>query len=772
MGKIITSEGYKPDPKETAALQTLKKKVPQTVGDLRKLLGLTGYYRRYLRDYAKRAKPLYALLTPDKTPTTTKTSKSKGRHVKKPGQAKGGQLPSSTGIHWLPVHQEILNSFIDELSTTPVMAYPDFELPFVLHTDASQEGLGAVLYQLQCGQTRVIAYGSRALTPAEKNYHLHSGKLEFLALKWAVADHFRDYLYYAESFTVYTDNNPLTYVLSTARLNAIGHRWVGELADFNFSIKYRPGKENGDADALSRMPMDPRNFEEACTEEVTSEMMEAAINGIQIQQHQDFALIESLVVESKVLEESNTEPVSTIQPFSLREIYDAQQEDTAIARFVQYKQKGRWPSRRDREGEELETTSLVHEWNKLDVDTHGILRRTTKTKRQLVIPKKWRSLVYTELHNKMGHLSTDRVLHLARDRFYWPHMEKYIEKYVTKQCQCIKQKRPAKPVRAPMLSIKTTEPFELVSIDFLHLERSSGGYEYILVVIDHFTRFAQAYPTTNKSGRTAADKLFNDFFMRFGYPKRLHHDQGREFENNLFKRLKQLSTIDGSHTTPYHPQGNGQVERFNRTLLSMLRTLTDEQKHDWKQHVNKVVHAYNNTRHETTGFSPHYLLFGRSPRLPVDLAFGLSTSPPNSTQNQNEYVTRWKERMTEAYSLAREHAEKSAQKNKNYYDKRTLNASLLPGDRVLVKNCVQPGGPGKLKSYFEDKVHVVVQKKGDLPVYELTPENSSGRTRILHRNLLLPPCDFLSEEAPKEKIAKDKGRKSRVRNSKKTHLTP
>ena len=134
------------------------------------------------------------------------------------------------------------------------MAYPNHSDPFMLHTDASEVGLGAVLYHRQNGFLRVIAYGSRTLSPAERNYYLHSGKLEFLALKWAICDQFRDYLYYAPSFTVYTDNNPLTYVLTSAKLNATGLRWVKELADLNFTIKYRPGKANNDADTLSRIP--------------------------------------------------------------------------------------------------------------------------------------------------------------------------------------------------------------------------------------------------------------------------------------------------------------------------------------------------------------------------------------------------------------------------------------------------------------------------------------------------------------------------------------
>ena len=127
---------------------------------------------------------------------------------------------------------------------------------------------------------RVIGYGSRTLTPAERNYHLHSGKLEFLALKWSICDKFRDYLYYAPTFTVYTDNNPLTlYVLSTARLNAVGHRWVGELADFHFDIKYRPGKMNTDADTLSRYPVDFRDNIKEHTETMSPELVSAVWQG-------------------------------------------------------------------------------------------------------------------------------------------------------------------------------------------------------------------------------------------------------------------------------------------------------------------------------------------------------------------------------------------------------------------------------------------------------------------------------------------------------------
>ena len=251
------------------------------------------------------------------------------------------------------------------------------------------------------------------------------------------------------------------------------------------------------------------------------------------------------------------------------------------------------------------------------------MRRNKGPRTQVIVPKKFHLLVLKELHEKMGHLGVDCTLHLSRERFYWPHLQRNIEHYIGHVCQCVKRKPYTLKTKAPLQPIETTLPFELVATDFLHLERSNGGYEFILVVMDHFICYAQAYATKNKSARSVAQKVYNDFILRFAFPSKIHHAQGREFKNHLQHELEKLCGVVHSRTTPYHPQGNGQVERFNRTLLSILRTLPETQKPRWADDLNEVVYAYNCMRHETTGYSPFFLLFGRHPPLPIDLLFGI-----------------------------------------------------------------------------------------------------------------------------------------------------
>ncbi len=474
---------------------------------------------------------------------------------------------------------------------------------------------------------------------------------------------------------VYTDNNPLTFVLTTAELNATGHRWVAELADYNFTIRYRPGKNNSDADGLSRMPLDIEDYMQSCTAEASQDVISASMERVIAERRNPCRGVGWIQVSALSLVKDS----ETSQPLTPDQIRKAQEEDEILSRVIWYKSQSRRPSRAEVKAENPAVAILLKQWLKVLVGQDGVLRRWTSRREQLLLPKAYHPLVFKELHQDMGHLGVERTLDLIRERFYWPQMSKDVEYFVTRVCECLKTRKPNKQTRAPLIPIQTTYPFQLVSIDFLHLEKCKHGYEYILVVMDHFTRFAQAYATRNKAAKTVADKIFNDFALKFGFPSRLHHDMGKEFENRLMASLKKLSGIQGSHTTPYHPQGNGQVERFNRTLLFMLHTLEDK-KEDWKESLAKVVHAYNCTKNDATGYAPYYLLFGRSPRLPIDLLFRLGKDM------YDDYVSWWKKRMQEAYQIAAKTAVKAAARGKVFYDRKFQGKDLHPGDRVLLRN--------------------------------------------------------------------------------------
>ena len=750
LGRIISKEGYQADPDDAVAIENFRKP-PKTVGELRSLLGFIGYYRGYVKNFSIILKPIYDLLKGDSSKEiTTLKGKKKQQH-------KLSQLDSRIKINWTNEHQEILNTIIDILKSPQVMSFPDFEKPFVMHCDASERGLGAVLCQKQDDKLKVISYASRTLTPAEKNYHLHSGKLEFLALKWAVTEKFRDYLLHGPAFDIYTDNNPLTYVLTSAKLNATGLRWVAELANFKFKIHYRSGKKNKDADYLSRHPISElEQFESEDHNIIDSDNIRLVSNSIH--KHQP-----NISLDINLLQLPTSDEITTVNSKQLIECQQQDHEIKPVYRFVQLKMK---PSREEWRKLSYNSKLLMQQFRKLKIHNQ-ILVREIKDYNQIILPSTLRHIVYAELHSKMGHLGTDKVFDLARRRFYWPKMYRDIETFVTKQCKCIKRKKPNRSERAPLVPIESQYPFEIVSMDFLKLDKAKGGYEYVLVVTDHFTRYVQAYATRNKSSRSAADKLYNHYILTYGFPRQIHHDRGKEFDNTLFRRLHQLCGIKSTKTTPYHPMGDGQTERMNRTIINMLKTLNETEKYRWKDHLPKLVFAYNSTINKSTGYSPFYLMFGRSSKLPIDNIFNVENQNTNQ-KSYEKFVEEWTKSMQQAVEIANKNAEKSRVQNKLSYDQKIHGNDIEVGDRVLLRNLSERGGTGKLRSHWEDTVYIVTKKAENVPVFDIKPvDGRNTKSKWVHRNIIMP-CNQLPIINENNKT--DKAYKNNKYASKKSQL--
>ena len=636
LGHIVSDKGIETDPDKTSALETWP--VPQNVKALRSLLGFTGYYRRFVKDYSKLVKPLNDLLI--------------GHPTNKASKAKRKKVPWVWGYE----QQVAFESIIAKLTSPPILAYADFKKPFIVNIDASGDGLGAVLYQVQDGKERVVAYASRGLRSSERNYPAH--KLEFLCLKWALSDKFHDYLY-GNCFEVRTDNNPLTYVLTSAKLDATGHRWLASLANYTFKLTYRAGRSNADADGLSRRPVT----------QMFPEVVKAITNSALVSRC-ELPLAESIVLSQKATLTPPSQPdMPNFQSPGKIHWVNEQRKDLTITKVIDLLQSGCKPKSDELAGESEDLTCYLKEWKRFEIRKGVLYRKGVvdgENVYQLVLPVHFREKAMEYIHDEVGHQGRDRTLWLARHRFYWPFMDNDIETKVKTCGRCIRRKTKATP-SATLIPIETSRPLELVCIDFLQLDRSKGGYEDVLVITDHFTRFAMAIPTRNQTAATTAKALYEQFIVHYSFPERIHSDQGGNFESKVIRELCKLAGIQKSRTTPYHPMGNGMVERFNQTLIKIIGTLQDHQKSDWKSYIPALVQAYNSTKHESTGYAPHFLMFGWNPRLAVDVYLDLENQNEGSKRREN-YVDKLKRRMKFAYKVAKSESEKKSRRNKDYYD--------------------------------------------------------------------------------------------------------
>jgi len=696
LGHIVSEEGIECNPEMTKDLRTWP--IPTNAKEIQRFIGFAGFYRRFVKDFAKIAKPLHEL---------TGSVKDK-RGVKHPVK-----------WEWCPQHQEAFETLVQCLTEPPLLCYPDYSKPFELRTDASLNGLGAVLCQNQEGITRVIAYASRGLKKSERNYS--SNKLEYLALKWAVTDKFHDHLY-GNRFVVVTDNNPLTYVLTTAKLDAVGHRWLAELSTYNFELVYKSGRTNIDADTLSRLPSRP------CT--CSSNMVRQAC--ISVAESEDWSgYVTSLPIDPRVC--NQIVPPLSLDQVITRDWKKEQNLDPVLKHVLEIKSLA---DDRQALSKAAEYKPFYRDWKHLLVQNGILYHVKSDGSDRLVLPLACRDEAFKHLHDDMGHMGRDRTLSLIRDRFYWPGMSQFVNHKIRRCMQCLQGKAPNLPERASMGHLKANQPLELVCIDYLGLEESKGKYSNILVITDVFTKYAWAIPTKNQSAVTTAKVMFDHFLAHYGFPLRIHSDQGRNFEGNVIKHLCKLTGMHKSRTTPYHPMGNGVTERFNRSLLNMLRTLSEEQKSDWKSNITSLVHAYNSTTHDSTGYSPFYLMYGRKPRLPIDVLFQLGS--PHEDTDYVTYISKLKERLIYAYELASQNMEKSAKSNKRRYDRRVRGAVPAIGDRVLLKN-IGLKGKHKIANKWQQHVYLLVgQLDPQIPVYQIQREDGIGGVKTVHRNLILP----------------------------------
>ena len=667
LGHRITRQGIATDPAKTAAVQ--KWAVPQTTQELQGFLGLVGYYRKYVSGFASIAKPLYRLT-------------EKGREFK-----------------WTSECGAAFEELKARLMTAPILAFPDFSRTFILDTDASDVGLGAVLSQEHEGNERVVAYASRVLSKAEKRYC--ATRKELLAVVTFVK-HFRAYLL-GRHFILRTDHGSLQWLYNFREPEGQMARWLELLQEFDFEVIHRSGRCHTNADALSRYK-DEGEGNSPC---VTATLLAAKDSGCSMNMQQ------------------------------------LQQEDDVIGPIHQALSQGARPNPADIKGKPREFAELVQQWDQLVLRNNVVHRRyedaVGHNLLQIIAPKGSRSDILQQLHNGAlgGHLGEAKTLSRLQERFYWPGHTDDVRMWCKNCPDCGARKSPTKKRRAPLQGVITGYPMQMVAVDITGpFPRTTNGNSYILVVSDYFTRWAEAYAIPNQEAATVADKLVEEFFCRFSIPEQLHSDQGRQFESNLMQEICKLLNIYKSRTTPYHPQSDGLVERLNRTLISMLATSVHEHSGDWDRYLRQLCMAYNTSVQSSTGFTPFFLMFGRQAKLPMDVVYG---STPTEAQPCTEYAQNLKDRLGEAYTMVREHMGSATGRQKELYDAKVHGDEFKVGDLVWLHNpVVTRGASRKLHCPWAGPYQVV--KKLSTVVFRIQDVRRGRRSRKVVHFDRLKPC--------------------------------
>uniref|UniRef100_A0A3B3H3G3 Gypsy retrotransposon integrase-like protein 1 n=1 Tax=Oryzias latipes TaxID=8090 RepID=A0A3B3H3G3_ORYLA len=701
LGHVISDQGVSTDPHKIEAVAGWQP--PSTVSELRTFLGFASYYRRFVEGFARLAAPLHRLVG------ELDGTKSRRRKA------------SSLQGHWTTECQQNFDALKQKLTSAPVLAYADFTLPFILEVDASHNGLGAVLSQEQGGSVRPIAYASRGLKATERNMQNYSSmKLEFLALKWAMTEKFREYLL-GHHCVVFTDNNPLSY-LSTAKLGAMEQRWVAQLAAFDYEIKYRSGRVNRNADALSRHP----NHSSAEVGNMApGSSLPRDLQQVQVQ---------------PVLAHCEMEQLMPVFPQrTTAEVQDLQVSDPVLASVLPFWRDKRYPNYSEREGLSKVALTLLRQWKNL-AEVDGLVYRRVlmpdsgQEVFQLLLPEILIPEVLEQVHQHHGHQGIERTLALLRARCYWPGMSKDVAHWCQACERCQLAKDNSRSHSAPLGHLIASRPNELVAMDFTILEPSRTGVENVLVLTDVFSKYTVAIPTRDQRAATVAKVLVAEWFSKFGVPARLHSDQGRSFESQLIQQLRGLYGIEKSRTTPYHPAGNGQCERFNRTLHNLLRALPVTRKRDWHSCLPQVTFCYNTTPHQTTGESPFFLMFGQQPRLPIDFMLGQVKEPVNGTIH--EWVEEHQARLRVAFDVAKDRLAEAAARRKRNHDKHVQEAPLDEGQLVLLRD-YSVRGRRKIQDLWSSTICKVLKTPGaGQVVYTIAPQHDPSKIKRVHRTLL------------------------------------
>ncbi|MEZ4720247.1 MAG: RNase H-like domain-containing protein [Flavobacteriales bacterium] len=626
LGHVVSEDGVETNPEKIKAI--IEWPTPTTIKHIRQFLGLCSYYRRFIPEFAAIAAPLHSLT-------------GKGKR-----------------FAWGQEQQVAFDNLKTALTTSPVLALPTDDGNFILDVDASQFSIGAVLSQIQSGEERVIAYSSRLLNRLERNYCVT--RKELLAFIFYLKK-FRQYLL-GRRFLARTDHAALQWLRKTPEPIGQQARWLEIMEEFDFSIQHRSGNKHINADSMSRIPQQIFDCDECSA--AKDETRTAQVNRIQFEQQ-------------------------IMTEFSKQELATETANDTQLAKLIQLINDN--APLNSKTVNSVDGATKIYYAQKDRIKIHdGIIYRKfytidePKDVWQVIPPVKLRNLIIDECHGGWngGHFSNKRTCEKVRQKAYWVGWRADVINRL-KQCEpCAKYHRGSLPRTGELQTELMGEPWERISIDVCGpFPKSSSGYKFILTVIDSFSKWAFAFAIRNHEASTIGRILVEKVFAYFGVCKELLSDCAPEFEGRLFQNICSLMEIKKLRTSGYKPSTNGAIERFHRTLNSMLGKMVNENQRNWDELLPHVMAAYRATPHSSTSYSPNFLILGHETRAPIDLVLG---SPPDTCEvkTYDEFTARRQAIMEKAYALVRTHLGVAAARQKARYDLRVRRATYNVGDWV------------------------------------------------------------------------------------------
>ena len=670
LGHVVGREGVHTDPLKVSAVQDWP--VPTDVAAVRSFIGLCSYYRRFVPKFATIAAPLHQL------------TKKGARFL------------------WDETCQRAFDELKRVMVSAPVLPYPDPSLPYLLDTDASAEGVGAVLSQVKDGQEWVVAYFSTKFSKAERNYCVTRKELAAVVKSLA---HFHHYLYGAE-FVVRTDHAALRWLKTLKEPEGQLARWLGKLEQYNYQMVHRAGRVHNNADSLSRRPCEP-----ACPHCFRRE---------------------STVICQRLQVLGSAEGAN-------EQWRTDQREDLDLAPVIQgLEAGGERPCWEQVSPESPATKCLMEQWEALRLEEGVLQRRWVDTGKGedrwlVVVPRSRRKELLCEAHegNTSGHLGMKRTLCRLRQRVYWIGLRQDVQEWCRTCRVCAAKRGPSRKTRAPLQLYQAGAPMERMAVDIAGPFRPTRkGNRFLCVAMDYFTKWPEVCALPNHEAETVAEFLVTQVFTRFGVPGELHSDQGPEFESKVFQESCRLLGVRKTRTTPLHPQSDGMVERYNATLVSQLARYCADDQQDWDEWLPYVLMAYRSAEHEATKYTPARLMLGREIRLPIDLAIG---RPPDEKLPtvQSEYAAALQQRLEDTRQRVSGHLKLAGHAMWQQYQQRVREAEYQPGDKVWLHNPRRVRGLSpKLQSSWEGPYEVLEALSS--VTYRIAAVGTRRRPKVVH----------------------------------------